>query len=134
MGDRVKVKGGCHCGAVRFEAAICRRSEVQVCNCSMCDMCGFEHLIIPASQFRLLSDVSMITEYRFNSEMARHLFCSVCGVKSFYVPRSNPNGYSLNARCLEIPDSVELNYSRFDGRNWSRNASALAHLSDEQEA
>lgn len=92
-------------------------------------MCGFQHLIVPANSFRLISGKEDLAEYQFKSRTARHLFCSICGVKSFYVPRSNPDGYSLNVRCLEMPGECQLTFSEFDGRNWSKHAGELAHLS-----
>lgn len=129
MIQKLTVQGGCHCGNVRFEAQINRTSEVQVCNCSMCSMCGFQHLIVSADNFQLMSDETSLSEYQFRSKTARHFFCSTCGVKSFYVPRSNPDGFSLNVRCLELTDDCELIYSDFDGRNWSAHAGKLACLS-----
>lgn len=126
---KIEVSGGCHCGRVRFRAHVNTSPEVQVCNCSMCSMTGFQHLIVPADQFELLSGRDDLAEYQFRSKTARHLFCSHCGVKSFYVPRSNPDGFSLNVRCLEIPEGCEIRFSEFDGRNWSKNAGELAHLS-----
>ena len=92
-------------------------------------MCGFQHLIVPANCFRLVSGQAVLREYRFESRSARHLFCGVCGVKAFYVPRSNPDGYSLNIRCLELPRECELVFSHFDGSNWEANAAGLKHLS-----
>lgn len=93
-------------------------------------MTGFQHLIVPRSRFRLLHGGDLLTEYTFNTGVARHLFCSRCGVKSFYVPRSNPDGYSVNARCLE-PGTIEsLDLEPFDGRNWEANAGALRDLSN----
>ncbi|WP_237055208.1 GFA family protein [Microbulbifer sediminum] len=127
-----ELEGGCHCGAVRFQARIPRRpGEVLVahaCNCSMCEMVGFQHLIVPAAAFELLQGEGDLTCYIFNSGVARHYFCRHCGVKSFYIPRSNPDGYSINLRCLDKqPEGVKV--EPFDGRNWERNAGALAHLS-----
>ncbi|HVX05799.1 MAG TPA: GFA family protein, partial [Rhodanobacteraceae bacterium] len=80
--------GGCHCGRVRFEIDAAPRPPVQACTCSICRMTGYIHLIVPASRFRLVSGAGELTEYRFNTGVARHLFCKRCGVKSFYVPRS----------------------------------------------
>lgn len=131
MTDRVMVTGGCHCGAVQFEAQVERRSESQICNCSICRMCGFQHLIVPASRFELIAGEQQLREYRFKSNTARHLFCGVCGIKSFYVPRSNPDGFSLNVRCLSFPPGSHVEFTEFDGRNWSRNAESLRHLSEE---
>ena len=124
--------GGCHCGAVRFEAALPDVVEAQACNCSMCDKVGFIHLIVPESRFRLLSGQGAMTSYRFNTGVAEHLFCPTCGVKSFYRPRSNPDGWSVNARCLDEVDVLDIRVEAFDGRNWEAHAGALAHLSQEQ--
>jgi len=124
--------GGCHCGAVRFEAALPDVVEAQACNCSMCDKVGFIHLIVPESRFRLLSGQGAMTSYRFNTGVAEHLFCRTCGVKSFYRPRSNPDGWSVNARCLDEVDVLDIRVEAFDGRNWEAHAGALAHLSQEQ--
>ena len=124
--------GGCHCGAVRFEAALPDTVEAQACNCSMCEKVGFIHLIVPESRFRLLSGQGEMTSYRFNTGVAEHLFCATCGVKSFYRPRSNPDGWSVNARCLDEADALDIRVEAFDGRNWEAHAGALAHLSQEQ--
>lgn len=95
----------------------------------MCSRSGYEHLIVPAADFRLLSGSDHLTTYTFNTGVARHLFCKRCGVKSFYVPRSNPDGYSVNLRCLD-PGTVEhVSYEDFDGQNWEQAGHALAHLS-----
>lgn len=122
--------GGCHCGAVRFEVDVPEPPEVEDCNCSICRMTGFQHLIVPAAKFRLLQGEGALTSYRFNTGVAEHLFCRVCGIKPFYVPRSNPDGMDVNLRCLDhCPDGVRI--VPFDGQNWEANAAALAHKSQE---
>ena len=98
---QVTHRGGCHCGAVAFEVDAPARLTVSECNCSICRMTGYLHLIVPRTRFRLLRGAESLVEYRFHTGTARHLFCRHCGVKSFYVPRSNPDGYSVNLRCLE---------------------------------
>jgi hypothetical protein len=129
MTERITHRGGCHCGRVAFEVEAPARLAVQECNCSICSMTGFLHLIVPASRFRLLRGADELSTYTFNTGTARHLFCRHCGIKSFYVPRSNPDGYSVNARCLD-PATIEgLDVERFDGRNWESSAATLAHLS-----
>jgi hypothetical protein len=123
--------GGCHCGAVRFEALIADRIEVEDCNCTMCAKTGFLHVIVPSSRFRLLQGLERMATYTFNTGAAKHLFCGVCGVKAFYVPRSNPDGFSVNLRCLDDPQSFEdVRIVNFDGRsNWEAQAKALEHKS-----
>jgi hypothetical protein len=121
--------GGCHCGAVRFEVELPGHVTAQQCNCSVCAKTGFVHVIVPESRFRLLAGSERLTNYTFNTGVARHLFCDRCGVKSFYRPRSNPDGWSVNARCLDDTDGLDIQIEAFDGRNWEANAAALAHLS-----
>jgi hypothetical protein len=121
--------GGCHCGAVRFEVEAPAALEVELCNCSICSMTSFLHLIVPASRFRLLRGENELTTYTFNTGVAQHRFCSICGIKSFYVPRSNPDGISVNARCLDPATIASVTVRSFDGRNWELHAHELAHLS-----
>lgn len=110
--------GGCHCGRVRFEVIAPARLTVSDCNCSICSKSGYLHLIVPKSRFRILSGEDWLTTYEFNTRTAKHLFCSVCGIKSFYVPRSFPEGYSVNARCLDEGSVEEMKVVQTDGKNW----------------
>ncbi len=127
--DLVAHHGGCHCGRVRFEVDAPAALVVQDCNCSLCRMSGFWHLIVPASRFRLLSGADALVEYTFNTGVAKHRFCGHCGVKSFYIPRSNPDGVDVNARCLDDGTVRSLVVEPFDGSNWEANAATLTHLS-----
>jgi centromere protein V len=111
-------RGGCHCGRVRFEVLAPARIEVAECNCSICAKSGFLHLIVPAERFTLVRGGESLTSYRFNTGTANHLFCAVCGVKSFYRPRSHPDGYSVNARCLDDGTVEAIAVTPLDGRNW----------------
>jgi hypothetical protein len=105
------------------------RIEALECNCSICRMTGFLHLIVPASRFRLTQGAEFLTEYTFNTGTAKHRFCKVCGVKSFYVPRSHPDGYSVNVRCLD-PGTVEsVSVGLFDDARREQSTAAVAHLS-----
>ena len=121
--------GGCHCGAVRFEAALPDHVQAQSCNCSICAKTGFVHVIVPESRFRLLQGAENLETYSFNTCVARNHFCRICGVKSFYRPRSNPDGWSVNARCLDDAEILDIHIEAFDGRNWEAHAASLAHLS-----
>ena len=112
--------GGCHCGQVRFEVLAPENLEVSECNCSICSKSGYLHLIVPADRFKLLSGQKVLKTYSFNTRTARHLFCSVCGIKSFYVPRSHPDGFSINARCLDPGTIKKLTITPFDGRHWEK--------------
>ena len=122
--------GGCHCGRVRFEVEAPATIEAQLCSCSICSMTAYLHLIVPKGRFRLLAGDDDLRTYTFNTGVAQHRFCGVCGIKSFYVPRSNPDGISINVRCLE-PSTIEsVRVEHFDGRNWELHAHDLAHLSE----
>ena len=92
-------------------------------------MLGFQHVIVPKSRFRLLTGEETLTTYTFGTGVAQHTFCSRCGVKSHYVPRSNPDGISLNLRCMDIEQFSSVSIEPFDGQHWEENADALAHLS-----
>jgi len=111
-------KGGCHCGAVTFEVLAPPEITVEDCNCSVCSKTGFLHLIVPKDRFRLITGADKLTTYEFNTNTAKHLFCSVCGVKSFYIPRSHPEGVSVNARCLDTDTIEGMSITPIDGRNW----------------
>ncbi len=111
--------GGCHCSRVRFEFTAPSELEVLRCNCSICQRIDYLHLVVPHSCFTLLTDPAVLTEYRFNTGAARHLFCSQCGIKAYYQPRSHPACWSVNARCVDGLDPARLKITDFDGRHWS---------------
>ena len=121
-------RGGCHCGRVRFEVEAPAEIDALRCSCSICSMTAYLHLIVPRSRFRLLAGDDGLITYRFNTGIAQHLFCGVCGIKSFYVPRSNPNGISVNVRCLSPDTIAAVRVRDFDGRNWEAHAHEIAHL------
>jgi hypothetical protein len=113
-------RGGCHCGRVRFEVTAPAKIEVTECNCSMCSKAGYLHLIVPADRFKVVSGKDALVTYSFNTRTAKHLFCSVCGIKSFYVPRSHPDGFSVNARCLDEGTVQEMTVRQTNGREWEK--------------
>jgi hypothetical protein len=129
MNPLVIHRGGCHCGAVRFEVDAPARIAALDCNCSICRMSGYLHLIVPAARFRLLSGADALTEYAFNTGAAKHRFCRVCGIKSFYVPRSNPDGYDVNVRCLDPATISSVDVQPFDDADRDAATAAIAHLS-----
>ena len=122
--------GGRHRGRVRCEVVAPAVIEATDCNCSICAKSGYLHLFVAERDFRLLQGAEDLTTYTFNSRVAKHRFCKHCGVKSFYVPRSHPDGISVNVRCLD-PENIEaVNITPFDGRNWEQNLSKLSPISD----
>ena len=126
----IKHTGGCHCGRVQFEVLVPAEIDVSECNCSICSKTGFLHLIVPKSRFQLLQGAEHLSTYTFNTGVAKHLFCKICGIKSFYVPRSNPDGYSVNLRCLDPGTVKSVTITQFDGRNWEQHGAELEHLSN----
>ena len=118
--------GGCHCGRVKFEVKVPGAITAQRCNCSICQKSGYLHLIVAANHFKLLGGEESLTDYRFHTGVARHLFCKHCGIKSFYVPRSHPDSFSVNLNCIDLPEGVNVTIKDFNGRNWSENREQLS--------
>ena len=116
----VRHTGGCHCGRVRFEVSAPASIEVSECNCSICSKAGYLHLIVPRDRFLLISGREALSTYSFNTHTAKHLFCSVCGIKSFYVPRSHPDGFSINARCLDAGTVENMSIRQSNGKEWEK--------------
>ena len=124
-GSAMRVEGGCHCGAVRFAAELPEAVELLDCNCSICSLTGFLHLIVPHDEFELMRGADALTSYRFGTGAAEHVFCRTCGVKSFYQPRSHPGAWSVNYCALEAPPGLSVTTRSFDGRNWEASAARL---------
>ncbi|MDX1497774.1 MAG: GFA family protein [Salinisphaeraceae bacterium] len=125
MTEHVSHTGGCHCGAVRFEIKAPANIQAKRCNCSICAMTGFVHLIVNREHFRLTQGEEALTQYSFNTHTAKHQFCKHCGIKSFYVPRSHPEGYSVNVNCLDMDNIASLEIGDFDGQNWEASIDAF---------
>jgi hypothetical protein len=111
---------------VRFAVLAPDEIEAKECNCSICRRTGYLHLIVEKERFRLLSGEDKLTTYTFNTGTAKHHFCSLCGIKSFYVPRSKPDGFSVNVRCLDEGQVTVTHISLFDGEHWEEQMAALA--------
>ncbi len=116
--DMVIHKGGCHCGRVRFEFEGPANIRIAECNCSICGKSGFLGMSVPKDKFRLIKGEDSLATYSFGTGVAKHTFCKHCGIKSFYTPRSHPDGINVNVRCLD-PETIESKkIIPFDGRNW----------------
>lgn len=124
--------GGCHCGRVRFEVDGSPAAVVE-CNCSVCARKGYLHWIVPRTAFRLVAGAADLSTYRFGTRVAQHHFCRHCGVGSFYVPRSHPDGIDVNARCLDGVDVASLPRSSFDGQHWEEAVEQLRGRLREEE-
>jgi len=121
-------QGSCHCGQITFEVETEDHLQAVDCDCSIYAKRGYLHLIVPKSKFKLLSGQDQLTTYTFNTGIAKHTFCKICGIKPFYTPRSNPDGLDVNVHCLD-PQPSEITVTRFDGRHWEQHAHTLAHKS-----
>ncbi|WP_233263126.1 GFA family protein [Cognatiluteimonas profundi] len=121
--------GGCHCGRVRFSVRAPARLQVLECNCSICRMGGFLHLIVPSRHFQLLAGADELVDYRFNTGVAVHRFCRHCGIKGFYSPRSHPDGVDVNVRCLDAGTVASCTVTAFDDGDRDAATAAIAHLS-----
>jgi len=95
-------KAACHCQAVRFEVDLPGElTAARRCNCSICRMRGAVAISAPLEAVRILEGAGQLTEYRFNTGLARHFFCSRCGIYTHHQRRSNPAECGVNVACLE---------------------------------
>jgi len=112
-----RLEGGCHCGGVRFRVTV-ESFTASECNCSMCTMKGMFHLIVPVDRLEVLKGQDLLTLYTFNTHVAQHRFCRVCGIHPFYTPRSDPDKVDVNIRCLDGDAWRRFSITTFDGKNW----------------
>jgi hypothetical protein len=126
MSDDIQHEGGCHCGRVRFTVRAPADLQLVDCNCSICRMTGFLHLIVPKEQFTLLQGEADLADYQFGTGVAHHYFCRHCGIKSFYVPRSHPDRISVHVRCLRPGTVRSMQVQAFDGEHWEQARHTLA--------
>ncbi|CAN6700268.1 unnamed protein product [Malus baccata var. baccata] len=128
-------EGGCHCKNVRWRVKAPSSVVAWSCNCSNCSMRGNTHFIVPAERFQLLSDSEQfLTTYSFGTHAAKHTFCKVCGITSFYYPRSNPDGVAITFRCVDLGTLAHIEIKYYDGQNWeaSHSQSGIASQSKVQ--
>ncbi|CAL9202366.1 unnamed protein product, partial [Musa hybrid cultivar] len=117
--DSVVHLGGCHCKHVRWQVEAPSSVVAWSCNCSDCSMRGNIHFIVPSSKFELAADSDkFLTTYTFGTHTAKHTFCKICGITSFYYPRSNPDGVAVTVKCVDAGTLAHVEIRHFDGRNW----------------
>lgn len=95
------------------------------CNCSICRMKGFLHVIVRREDFEVVRGADELHQYRFGTRVACHTFCRTCGIHPFYTPRSHPDGVDVNARCLDGDALASFEVTPFDGRNWEENVDSI---------
>lgn len=119
MSEAKTQPGGCHCGRVRYDVSLDLGLPVLSCNCSMCGRSGTWLAFVPADRFTLRSGEADLTDYQFNKKIIHHLFCKVCGIKSF-ARGTAPDGsatIAINVRCLDGVDLDALTVHKYDGRH-----------------
>lgn len=112
--------GSCHCGKIKFQVDAPEIIECVTCNCSICYKKQNIHFIVPKTKFRLIQGDEYLTTYTFNTHKAKHTFCKVCGVQSFYTPRSNPDGVGIMPHCIDGKTIKEIKMEYFNGTEWER--------------
>ena len=121
-------KGSCHWKAVQYEVEAAENLSVTECNCSICSKSGYLHLIVEKEKFNLLTGREQLATYTFDTHEAKHYFCKICGIKSFYIPRSHPQGVSINVRCLDEGSIKSISITPFDGKNWEESMAKQNNL------
>lgn len=124
MEHEIVHSGQCHCGSVAFEVKAPPDLLVWNCNCSICSLKKNDHFIVPSSRFVLTRGSEALITYTFNTGVAQHKFCKICGVQAFYNPRSNPDGVAVTLACVTSATISSVITKFYDGKNWE-----LAHVS-----
>ena len=100
--EPIEVMGACHCGAVQFTVTLpTGLASARRCTCSICRMRGAVAVTGRIDDFRLRTGADKLSTYRFNTGVAEHHFCSVCGIYTHHKRRSNPDQLGVNVACLE---------------------------------
>lgn len=118
QGKMKTYRGSCHCGAIAFEIRTTLAPALR-CNCSLCRRKGAIMATVAAEDFKLLRGEEHLALYQFNTKVAKHYFCKVCGIYTFHRPRTNPTIYRVNVGCLEGVDSFLLEVGVNDGASLS---------------
>ncbi len=124
-------QGSCHCQDVKITIYLVdpiESTEIIACNCSICEKLGYIHLIIAKDQFQLNTGWDKLSNYQFNTKIAQHYFCKRCGIKPFYQPRSHPDCWNVNVRCLDDFSKLNLELNTFDGKNWENNIGKIENI------
>jgi len=117
-------KASCHCGALQLDFEAPGNRPVTLCNCSICNMSGYEHVFVPQMDAEITGRDNL-SLYTFGTGAAQHYFCKICGIKPFYVPKSHPDSYSVNLRCVIGATIEPSQIIEFDGQNWDSNIEQL---------
>lgn len=110
-------KGRCHCGAIRFEFSVPVIAAGLRCNCSICQRKGalMSAFTLAPSELTIIATPEAISTYEFGSCIAKHHFCSKCGIYPFHQTVRKPGHYRVNLGCLEGIDTSLLPFEVFNG-------------------
>ena len=115
--EEIEHNGSCHCGQIKFKITAPKKVILEDCDCSICYRTGYLHLYVPQNKLIIQGEENLI-KYQFGTNKATHMFCKICGIKSFYIPRSDPTSYSVNFRCLDQSTFESYTIKAFDGKNY----------------
>ncbi len=108
----------CHCGKIEAEINIENFEKIIRCNCSLCKRKGALMAMVKNQDFKITKGLDMLKIYQFHTNVAKHFFCSFCGIYTHHNPRSNPSMTGFNIGCIDEVDTFELkNFSINDGKN-----------------
>ncbi|MFL2683029.1 MAG: GFA family protein [Alphaproteobacteria bacterium] len=124
----IKHLGSCHCKQIQFEVIGKNNIQVLDCSCSICSILNYKHYVVDKSQFKLLKGKKYLSTYTFNTKVAKHMFCKICGIKSFYIPRSHPDSISINLNCINSKTINKVKIIKFDGKHWKKNINKIKSL------
>ena len=124
----IKHLGSCHCKQIQFEVIGKNNIQVLDCSCSICSILNYKHYVVDKSQFQLLKGKKYLSTYTFNTKVAKHMFCKICGIKSFYIPRSHPDSISINLNCINSKTINKVKLIKFDGKHWNKNINKIKSL------
>lgn len=111
-------RGSCHCGAVQFEIET-EIADLYTCDCSLCSKKNALMTSVHEGSFKLIAGDDKLSLYQWNTGVARHCFCSVCGIYPFHKKRSMPDHYGVNVRCLDGFDATGIPVRAADGKTMS---------------
>ena len=99
----------CHCGKVEAEVSVDKFEKIMRCNCSMCKRRGAIMSVVKNKDFRIIKGESILKLYQFHSNVAKHYFCSSCGIYTHHNPRIDPGLTGFNLACIDEVDTFALN-------------------------
>ena len=102
-------KLSCHCGEIKAEIDIKSFDKILRCNCSICKRKGAIMSIVKNEDFKIIKGKDKLSTYKFDSKVAQHFFCSVCGIYTHHHPRSNPSMTGFNLGCVDDVNTFKLN-------------------------